>query len=415
MSSNFKRLCFLVCLSFQFKAMAQNKVGLAQHQSLFYKLDTVGVLDISLGVDAQTSNQNFRYIHSLYAGKFISSQLIEDNGKMLNLNNKAGFESFIGGQYQFASKKNKKGLATANIIQAKYKLIAGGQYNSDAWLLAMKGNAPFAGEQISLSQVGAAQYQWLELGWGQKLWLKDNKMAVSFGLNVLGGQGNRFAIEKGTLYTDSAGQYLDVALNGNWARSNNAGQSLGLGAQFGLQGRINDKTEWQFNATDLGAFIPNKKAESNTFDTSFRFTGFYIYDVRDLSSNDYWTNRTDSLTAPIAETKGEKPMIWLPFKLNFGLHTFIKTNQQIGLIIGYRHLVYALPKLEVWHQVNYNSGFFINSNLAYGGWGGLQWTEKVGYQKARWAMALQLGGMQSMAISKLPFQATAQIQLVAKF
>jgi hypothetical protein len=395
--------------------MAQNKVGLAQYHSLFYEVDTVGILDLSLGLDAQTSNQNFKYIHSLYTGKFISSKLIEDNSKMLNLNNRAGFESAIGGQYQLAIKKNPKGLATANIIQANYKVIAGGLYNSDAWLLAMKGNAPFAGEQISLNQMGVAQYQWLEIGWGQKRWFKDNKMATTFGINVLGGQGNRFTLERGSIYTDTAGQYIDVALNGNWARSNNEGQSIGLGTQFGLQGRINDKTEWQFNATDLGAFIPNTKAESNTFDTSFRFTGFYIYDVKQLSNNDYWTNKSDSLSAPIAEPNGEKTMIWLPFKLNFGINTFIKPNQQIGLLIGYRHLVYAMPKMEFWHQIDFNSGLFVNSNLAYGGWGGLQWSEKVGYQKDRWAMVLQLGGMQSMAISKLPFQATAQIQLVAKF
>ena len=105
----------------------------------------------------------------------------------------------------------------------------------------------------------------------------------------------------------------------------------------------------------------------------------------------------------------------LPFKLTIGANTFINNNQQLGVVLGYRHLLYALPKLEVWHQINGASGLYLNSNLAYGGWGGLQWTEKVGYQRNNWAIALQLGGMQSMAISKLPFQATAQVQLITKF
>lgn len=414
MNSNFKRFCMVVCLGFQIEVMAQNKVGLTQYQSIFYGADTMGVLDISLGLDAQTSNLNFKYIYSFYTGKFISSQLIDDNAKMLNLNNKIGLESAIGGQYQFASKKSKKGNTVAHIVKAKYKQIGSGQYNSDAWVLAMKGNAPLAGEQISLNKLGIVQYNWLEIGWGQKRWFSKNKMAATFGINAVGGQGNSFAIEKGSFYTDTAGQYIDVALNGNWERSNNK-QSIGLGANIGLQGILKDKTEWQFNITDFGAFFPNKSTVSNRFDTSFRFTGFYIYDIKSLSDKDYWTNKTDSLSAPISEPNGKNVLIWLPFKLKFAINTFIKPNQQIGLKVSYRHLVYALPKLDVWHQINYNSGLFINSNFAFGGWGGLQWTEKLGYQKQHWAIALQLGGMQSMAISSLPFQATAQIQLVTKF
>jgi len=415
MSSNFKRLCFLVCLSFQFKAMAQNKVGLAQYQSLFYGADTIGILDISLGIDAQASNQNFNYIQSFYSGKFITSKLIDDNSKMLNLNNKIGFESAIGGQYLFASQKNQKGKTSANFVNAKYKQMVGGQYNSDTWLLAMKGNAPFAGEQVSFNQLGIAQFEWLELGWGKKRWFENNKMATTFGISALGGKGNRFSIDKGSIYTDTSGEYIDVALNGNWSQSNSKGQSFGLGAHFSIQGLINEKTEWQFNIDDLGAFLPNKNTQRNEFDTAFRFTGFYIYDIKKMSDNGYWTNRTDSLSAPISEPNGEKGLIGLPFKLTLAMKTFIKANQQLGFIIGYRHMVYAMPKVEAWHQIDFNSGLFLNSNLAYGGWGGLQWTEKVGYQKQHWALALQFGGMQSMAIQNLPFQTTAQVQLVTKF
>lgn len=415
MNNNFKRLCIVVCLGFQFGAVAQNKVGLSQYQSLFYGIDTVGVLDVSLGLDAQTSNHNFKYVHSLFTGKFISSQLINDNSNMLNLSNRAGFESVTGGRYLFASAKNKKENIAAHFINAKYKQIVGGQYNSDAWLLAMKGNAPFAGEQVTINQLGIAQFQWLEIGWGKKSWFRDDKIAVTYGINALGGKGNRFILEKGSIYTDTSGEYIDVVAKGNWLQSNSNGQSIGFGAHFGLQGIINEKTEWQFIIDDLGAFLPNKNTQSNEFDTAFRLTGFYIYDIKKMSENGYWTSKTDSLSAPISEPNGEKGLLGLPFKLTLAMNTFIKANQQLGFIIGYRHMVYAMPKVEAWHQIDYNSGVFINSNLAYGGWGGIQWSEKIGYQKQHWAFAFQFGGMQAMAIAGLPFQATAQVQLVARF
>ncbi len=415
MNNNFKGLVFLLCLCFGIKANAQYKVGLAQHQSLFYALDTTGIFALSTRLDAQSGAHNFNYIQSFYSGKFINTQLIDENSKMLKLQNRLGIETAIDGRYFFGSQINKKGNVSAHYIKATYNQIVGGRYNSDAWLLAMKGNAPFAGDEVALNKLGIAQYEWLALGWGKKGWNLNKTIAVTAGVDLIGGKANGFNLSSGSIYTDTAGEYIDVDLNGNWSKSNNAGYSAGLGATFGLQGAIKNKSEWHLSFSDFGVLLPHKHNQSNSFDTSFRFTGFYVYDVKRMTDNDYWTDITDSLSAPISTAENTKKTTILPFKLEFGINTFIRTNQQVGMLISYRHLVYAMPKIEVWHTINYGSGFYLNSSLAYGGWGGIQWSEKVGFQTYRLAIGLQLGGMQSMAIQNLPFQTTAQIQLVTKF
>jgi hypothetical protein len=378
---------------------------------LFLGNNQSNLLEMNGSSRLTTSHLNMKFIRNFYNGGRLADNIINTNSDNLDRRNRFGFENDYS--VNWMTFRDAKIDSTKKVhFSTGYKSLFTGQYGKDAFLLFMKGNAAFAGKSANLSHIGLRSMEWIYLGAGTvKLNVGKNNKTI-FSLNgqlVL--SGNNFFLNtwgKTGIYTDTFGRFLNVDATGSWTASQN--RPSGLGATFSLRyaSMISKQVSFNIGFEDAGPVMPFKNSKGNSFDTSFVFEGFYLYNLNKISDPDYWESKTDSLITPLTTDDGKQILGLMPARI-FGSLTLMQSEKSYwSLAVSYRFGVFAIPLIQVSNQFLLKPSFLVQSSIGYGGWGALQWEERFIIQKGRWAGQLSLQGIHTLLIKKLPGQVGLQ-------
>lgn len=408
------RICKVAAFVFIFTDLAFAQVK----PNWFGTINKKALADSSADISVITSGEaRASSVGMQFMSKFVWGGLIDNDLKQLNAPqqkklNRAGVSESVQLSY-WAKATHTAGIAKRQGFQLGFSSFQGAQFTSSAWLMVFYGNSPYAGQELDFSKSGYRNISWANAAWqfSRVNATKTRETAFSAGLyGVL--QNNQIAIDKGSLYTDTGGTYIDAALQGNWSFNKKVAPAVGFSVS--ITEKVNDNFSLHFQVNDLGLVLWNKGTESNQFDTAFRFTGFYIPHASSFADEDFWKNKTDSLTAPLSQANGNKTQRILPASVMLHLNRKINKQNSLIALFSYRYGIMAIPEVKLAHRYE-KQMFTWTSAAGYGGWGGWLLNGSASWQTATSGITLSLGGFQSLVSEKIPFQAYANLGVNRRF
>lgn len=279
----------------------------------------------------------------------------------------------------------------------KTRDFASAAFNNDAWGLFLLGNKPFAGQKMNFSNTSLSYLNYQEVFTGFGKYLSDNFfMGIVLGF-IKGGDAQYLDIDRGTLYTQEDGEYIDLSLKMKLQQYNDNPLPhtafKGYGSNISVTGSYffsKDKF-LNLNIKDAG-FISWKNMRSTEVDSNYHFEGFEIDDVFNFNDSTLKkAAREDLATNLNAEQKNKNEIKMLPLSIHLNYFHKIDRYQTI-LIPGAKYMLNAayIPKFYLKAAIFPCKGFMITPKLAYGGFGRLNYG--LGLSKSfrkSWMLSLQ--------------------------
>lgn len=353
---------------------------------------------------------NYPLVMNIWRGGLVSPGKISKNAESLAIQNRAGFNNVAGLSFVGSTTKN----STRNVFRLQSVSSTGIQYSPDAWLLYMKGNGPFSGEEMNLSGTGDMSFGAYQMSYG-KAGVKNmpkNKLFWSLlcDLSVIThlNYGN---IRSGKLYTDSFGRYLDIQTSSQWNYSDKIGIAGWGGGISGSFGQYNEYSGWTIGVENISAAYTGSRMKRADIDTAFRFEGVQISSVKDASESDYWSKEQDSITDVFLSHRSIQKWHLLPGLIYSSFWQKLNETNRLMFGINYQYRLYQRPELYLSHAIDIRK-FYINSRISWGAWGEIQWYEQIGYRNQLLDISILAGGMHTAWVVTLPAQVSGGFRLL---
>ncbi|MBX9850945.1 MAG: hypothetical protein K2X86_04220 [Cytophagaceae bacterium] len=304
----------------------------------------------------------------LYAG-FIENERKDQVTAKLRDQNRFGFEFTGGLNYRYKLKEDLFIIAALNQRQ-----MFNAQFTKDAFELAFRGNKQFAGKTADLSdiKINYFDYQSLFIGAQKKI---NSTVTAGGGISFIrAGRFNQLHIDRGSLYTDSAGQYLDFDMKFKLAFSESEKflSSNGLGAAVNFNVAIaRQNGVLNFEVRDLGV-IQWKDLNIYEGDALYRYDGQDIGNVLNFSDSIFSLTKADSIAANLGiKKKKENLTYFIPASLH--VNYLFRMTSSLSMVAGVKYYIKAnyIPRIYVKSIYYLNNRFMIAPMIAYGGYGKL--------------------------------------------
>jgi hypothetical protein len=317
-----------------------------------------------------------KFIQKFYQGGYIDSSLKETvSAKMSGHNYMGGVASF-----GFNAFFGKDSSSFAWLIGIKNQEIANAAYTQDFFNLAFYGNSMYKGRRAYLnnSNINYMKFQELKLGF---VWTDVDTVGKMGGaLSFLKGQNMfQFATRDTTfLYTAPDATQLELEANFSLVASDSAKKSMaafngsGLSADLFVELPYKSKlgaSKFIITVNNLGFIQWNNKTVHYTVDSLFKFDGYNINNLSDLSDSTFSAINRDSTLNAISEVVNEKIITNLP--MNFLVIHQIDFNKKYSLRVGLRHIFNGnyKPFLFLDNRFKFTRSVSAGLMLSYGGYG----------------------------------------------
>jgi hypothetical protein len=307
---------------------------------------------------------------------FIDEELKSNVVKRLKSRNTFGGELSSGFAFNFVPDSVGDSKNTALGIIYNAQLIQTAQFSPDLFKLIFKGNASYSDQVAGFNNSGyfAMSYQTLKFSFLQRS--ENIRFRISAGI-ARGLSTTQVKLNSGNVYTQSEGEYLDLAWKGNYIQSTNGSNqfkntpSFGPAIDLSLQVRIQSSGFLSLIVQDLGFINWNQNTTRYERDTSFRFTGVQLSNL--LSFSDSTAIIGDTL---LNKLRGDQ--INTSFMQQLPASFQVKYAQRITerwLATGsvqYRLAPGYMPFSSVQLARNFKHNRSIGLTLSYGGYGKFQ-------------------------------------------
>jgi hypothetical protein len=297
---------------------------------------------------------------------------IDDDRKDLVTNrlkevNRFGYEFTGGFTYKYRLKKDITLIAGLNQRQQ-----FNAKFTKDIFELIFRGNKQYVGEHAQLSPFDLTyfDYQGLFLGVQKNI---NSKLILGAGISFLrGGRYQALKIERGTLYTDTAGAYLDFDMKFNLAfsESKNFFTSNGKGVALNFNGSyLLGSGQLNFEIRELG-FIRWKDLNFYEGDSTYRYDGANVNDILDFSDSTFTQIKADKIAGDLNISKQKKNITYFvpaTIHLNYLHHL----SDKLSMVAGVKYMLNAnyIPRVYFKSIYYLKKNFIIAPSLAYGGFG----------------------------------------------
>jgi hypothetical protein len=357
---------------FPFTAFAQLETERTEFyfQNNFLPNDSAShLLNISGGFSLNSSAITNDFTKGLLFQGFIGEDKKDQVSKKLRGTNRAGFESGGGITYKQLLKND---LILISGIYIRQQLSA--KFTDDVFELIFRGNSRFSGQHAQLSPLKVTYFDYQSIMFGLQKNVNEKFTAGAAISLIRGGNFNYVKIDRGTLFTDSAGAYLDFDMNVKVAFTENksllSSGGLGAGLNLFLNYKL-DKGQINFEMRDLG-MIRWRNLPTYEGDSIFRFDGVNVNDVLDFSDSVFTQTKADNIAQDMGLKKTEKSFTWfIPATIH--LSYFYNFSEKLDFVAGVKYMLNAayIPRVYVKGLYYINSGFLISPIIAYGGFGKL--------------------------------------------
>lgn len=285
----------------------------------------------------------------------------------------------------------------------------------DLLALALKGNAPYAGQSLRFpySYYQEQFYTGIQYGSWRRFWQGNHYLGVSM---LLGHNYADYRLKELELFTAANGSFLD--LSGAYRlreAGGNPGQAIaGMGLALDYEGRWHKKGHfWRVSLTDLG-FLHWTRSSSSTFNGSLRFEGIETNNIFDLKDSVYQAQE-QSLRGTLYQEDRANLSVLTPFRVE-GAYTYQWSRQgfyAISASMRYLYRLGYLPRLRLALPYRFNAAHDVSLDLSYGGFNAYAFGfSYLGRWRSDWQLQIRLSNLISFVNSSLPTGTQASLALV---
>lgn len=326
-----------------------------------------GLLHTSISVEAASDAITNQFFNSFMLGKNIDTKQKDDVSSKLHSNNRIGYElNFsLNGIYHTPKFAYLAGIGHRELLD--------GKFTSALFETVFRGNKQFAGKEVALgpSYAHYLNYDYIYIGGAKSI--KSTTLYAAIQL-IRGGQLMQADWEKGNMYTESMGEYinLDVRAKLNYSSSDFSTfpSTSGLGSAINLGvSHQTDKHAFNLELRDLG-FIHWQNQQSFQIDSTYRYDGV---EVNDLFNDNLLTSNTidiDSISKNInIPKKANAQNIILPATL-LANYQYTAT-ERLKLFLGVKHVfsTNTIPKVTFRLSYQLPKKWYVIPAISYGGYG----------------------------------------------
>lgn len=356
----------LVCLCFE---------GKTQNILPFYydTLQRNQEINIYTSGEFASSAISNQLMNKFILGGEISNELIEKvNGKHKSLN-RIGFYAdpiieYINYTIQPFKQKN-----WGIIIKAGMFYSGAARYRSGLYGLVFRGNEPYLGSEVDLSNTTAGITGAHKVGFG----FIDSKTKSSITLNIYGITNHiNGYLDDSYFKQDETGFSAELLLNGRAdVAAGTYYKGLGAGIDANLFFKIgpeNKQSFIQFSIQNLGIGFINKNVVRYSMDTTIYHDG---YTISDLTNGETLFGKGKNIADEIGLSRDTvAKTIALPFTIQIGKIIDEHTSKPFQLFYGGRVYVQngALPMLYFGGHYRSKKWFRMGAGVSYGGFTGLR-------------------------------------------
>lgn len=381
-------------------------------------------LGASFDYGAASSSVNIKFINSFYRGDFIDEDLKQSVFKRTKDKNRLGFDLNYGLWYvhnpDTASTKT-----TSWFLSFRNRLHADALITGDLFKTYFAGNKQFAGKTAKLgeSRFNFLNYRQLQLGMSFLSDKWESKVRFGAALSFIKGEQNINAfIEKGDLFTDADGQFIDLDVALEIRNSDNSNRKFfdlkGYGAALDIfLGIEREKSIIRVEISDLGFIDWNQNAQSIHNDTAIHFEGIDIANLFDIGDTLANSLNADSIQTELGfVTEKVDYSTPLPAYIHIGYTHKTKENLNINAGFVYRMSANYSPYIYVGTEHKMKNNFNINTRFAWGGYG--TYNLGVGLSKQfgkGFKVSLGTNNLEGLVVTKAANGVGAFINLIGYF
>lgn len=282
----------------------------------------------------------------------INSQLINDNNKHLNENDKASILSaFAENNSIFVETDNSlryehsKGWSIGIAQRTSFNV----NYPKDIIKLGLYGNTPYVGEELSFTPFELDLFFYTDINI-QYRWNDNLSTRASY---LLGHQFADIMVNKATLNTGELGESIeyDLSIEANMSDTvfNNpfAINGHGVSGAICYENTMKDMT-YQVSLSDIGFIQWKEESYSIKVDDEFMFDGIYVDNILAFTDS-IITNQIDRLESKFKNSSKSAYRQNLPIRLNVNLSINTNSNfiEKIEAKLENRFNYYPKPRLTL--------------------------------------------------------------------
>jgi hypothetical protein len=313
------------------------------------------------------------FYQGLYSGKYIDATIKNSVSKRLVANNLFGVDVEAKALYYSSQVFGQWGVYAG----VSYNIDLGAQFTGDVYRLIFEGNANYAGKTADLSgvQVKYMESQSLHFGVYKSLptGASTARRTIQCGLNfVQGSTWYDIKIDKGSVFTEANGAYLDITMKGNMYQSDTLKNFNGIGAGLNFSYKVEKKNGRQFliEASNVGVMQWNKNTVHNYVDTTFRFDGFQINNIFAIQDSTFSNISANTITDHL-KSENKTQLMVLPFTIHATYLYPLNQKNYLTADLNYKYWATYIPKLIVSYGYKFTQCVSAEVSAGYGGYGQL--------------------------------------------
>ena len=351
--------------------MMQNRLELP------YTFDSSGMVKTHFHAFTQSNSLPTQFSNAFVFPKYIDESRKLNAYNRLKPENRFGSELSLEVLASFSPDSIWKSQGLQLRIGYEQQRFIASQYSSDLFRLLFSGNASFAGKTANFGNTDftSMAYRTFKIGMMQRN--KNGMFNVDLGL-VQGQNYTQINFDEAQLYTQEAGNYLDLTWKGNYYQSeketNKLSNQPSLGASISIEARQSFRNKWMFRelVKDLGFVNWNESTKHIQGDTSIRFSGIQFNDI--LNFDQYASiNIGDTLLDKVRKNEIEgKYLVSLPTLFRLEAARLMPKKFTLGAAIQYRYIVGYKPLASIEIGKTFSQLRAIKIGFMLGGYGAFQ-------------------------------------------
>jgi hypothetical protein len=315
-----------------------------------------------------SSIPNYFLGKALYESAYLDDDIKQTAIARLKSRNRIGLEANAGLNVAFVKNDIRYSIGIG------HKEFLSMKFTEDMFRLIFLGNKDFLDKTADVSniRIKTFNYQYLSVGAEKKL---SESLVAGASLNLLrGGRYLNFRTQRGDLFTEANGTYLDLNsdLNIQFAPNDTskAFESNGLGTSLDLFFRtVKGKSLIEFSIQDLG-FISWKEVKQYEGDSTFRYSGQEITDLLSPNSSLISDMSADSMAASVGiKSSVKNQWMWLPARINFSWRYSASEKMTHQVLLRHCFAPGYIPRLQYRNILALHKSFSLVNSVAYGGFG----------------------------------------------
>ncbi len=313
------------------------------------------------------------FYQGLYSGKYLDATIKDPVGKRISASNLFGVDAEAKALYYGSQVFAQWGVYAG----LSYNIDLGAQFTGDLYRLIFEGNANYADKIADLSgvQVKYLESQSIHLGVYRSLPTSASTLSRSIqcGLNfVQGSNWYDIKIDKGSVFTEANGAYLDITMKGNMYQADTLKSFNGVGAGLNFSYKVEKKNGRQFliEASNVGVMQWSKNTLHNYVDTTFHFDGFQINNIFAIQDSTFSNINANTVTDNL-KSENKAQLMVLPFTVHANYLHPLNNKMYLTVDLNYKYWSTYIPKLILSYGYKFTNSISAEVIAGYGGYGQL--------------------------------------------